>query len=215
MRQMGVDTNTEALHEALAERQAAPPAETVNDIVKRNRDLFLKLWGDETKAAQFVAGWKAYMDRNPQLWECEPYTLAGSMAQAASLQLTFGPLGHAYLVPFKKKDGPTRATFILGYRGMVELAYRSGQLKRIEANLVREGDHFEFRQGTRAFLDYSPAGPPEDRDWLAVYALAELKSGGKPFAVLYPEDVARRRDKSPSHKSKFSPWQTDPEQMWE
>src|SRR5215475_6654259 len=165
MRQMGVDTNTEALHEALAERQAAPPAETVNDIVKRNRDLFLKLWGDETKAAQFVAGWKAYMDRNPQLWECEPYTLAGSMAQAASLNLNFGPLGHVYLVPFKQKNGATWATFILGYRGMVELAYRSGAIKRIEANVVREGDAFLCRMGSRAVLDFTPSGPPNDRPW--------------------------------------------------
>src|SRR5205085_8852924 len=105
--------------------------------------------------------------------------------------------------------------FILGYRGMVELAYRSGQVQRVEANVVRDGDSFEWRQGSRAFLDFQASGPPEDRDWLAVYALARLKSGGTPFTVLFPEDVERRRKRSHAASSEFSPWNTDTEQMWE
>src|SRR5205807_1522745 len=180
------ETDTSQLRQELAERAAAPEAERVNDIVKRNRDAFIKLLGSEQAAAQFVAGWKTYMDRNPQLWECEPYSLAGGMAQAAQLGLSFGPLGHVYLVPFKQK-GNAVATFILGYRGMVELAYRSGNVKSVEANVVREGDHFEWRQGSRAFLDFAATEPPGDRDWVATYALAQLKNGGTPFAVLYPE----------------------------
>ena len=209
------ETSTEQLKQELAERAAAPEAERVNDIVKRNRDAFIKLLGSEQAAAQFVAGWKTYMDRNPQLWECEPYSLAGGMAQAAQLGLSFGPLGHVYLVPFKAKGGASAATFILGYRGMVELAYRSGNIKRVEANVVREGDAFNYRMGSRAFLDFVPAGPPDDRDWVAVYALAQLRNGGSPFAVLFPEDVERRRKRSRAASSEFSPWNTDTEQMWE
>jgi recombination protein RecT len=208
------ETDTSQLRQELAERAAAPEAERVNDIVKRNRDAFIKLLGSEQAAAQFVAGWKTYMDRNPQLWECEPYSLAGGMAQAAQLGLSFGPLGHVYLVPFKQK-GNAVATFILGYRGMVELAYRSGQIKRVEANVVREGDTFAYRMGSRAFIDFAPSGPPENRDWVAVYALAQTKVGGTPFAVLFPEDVERRRKRSRAASSEFSPWNTDTEQMWE
>jgi recombination protein RecT len=98
---------------------------------------------------------------------------------------------------------------------MVELAYRSGQVKRVEANVVRAGDNFDHRMGSRAFLDFTPSGPPDDRDWVAVYALAQLKSGGTPFAVLFPEDVERRRKRSRAADSQYSPWQTDTEQMWE
>jgi recombination protein RecT len=152
---------------------------------------------------------------NPAIYECDPYSVVGGMRQAAQLGLSFGPLGHVYLVPFKQKKGGSWATFILGYRGMVELAYRSGQVKRVEANVVREGDTFEFRMGSRAFLDFAPSGPPNDRDWTAVYALASLKSGGTPFTVLYPEDVERRRKRSRAADSQYSPWQTDTEQMWE
>src|SRR5262249_20215172 len=151
------DTSTEELRQELAERNAPAIAETINDIVKRNRRLIDSLFKSEDEGARFIAGFKAYMDKNPQLYECEPYTLAGGMAQAASLQLQFGPLGHVYLVPFKQKSGATVATFILGYKGMVELAYRSGQIKRIEASVVREGDAFDFRFGSRAFLDFAPA----------------------------------------------------------
>jgi recombination protein RecT len=118
-------------------------------------------------------------------------------------------LGHFYLVPFKGE-----AVFILGYRGMVELAYRSGKVRRISAMVAREGDHFEFRYGTRAVLDHTPNGPPAEREWLAVYAIAELTNGGKPFTVLYPEDVEKRRARSASANLPSSPWQTDTEAMW-
>ena len=114
-----------------------------------------------------------------------------------------GPLGHVYFVPFKHE-----ATFIVGYRGIVELAYRSGQLKDVAAVTVREGDAFEYRYGTRPFLDHTPAGPPEQRDAVAYYAVARLRSGGAPFKVLYPEEVEKVKAQSPGAKSDLSPWTT-------
>src|SRR6266487_2480885 len=100
---MTEQTDTTQLRQELAERQTAPEAVPANDLVKRNRDLFLKLWGSESEAARFVAGWKAYMDNHPELWACNPYSLVGGMAQAAQLQLHFGPQGYIYLLPFKVK----------------------------------------------------------------------------------------------------------------
>jgi recombination protein RecT len=165
-------------------------------------------------AEQFTTAFLTEFRKSPELQECDPYSVVGGMRQAAQMRLQFGPLGHVYLIPFKDK-GVYRAQFILGYRGMIELAYRSGHVKSIEANVVREGDEFKFRQGSRPFLDFTPAGPPADREWTHVYALARLMSGGAPFTVLYPDDVEARKKQSKSWRSEFSPWQKWPEQMWE
>jgi recombination protein RecT len=209
------ETDTTQLRQELVAQTDKPEVGQIRDIVKRNRDEFAKLLGSEALAEQFVTAAMTTFRLNPAIYECDPYSVVGGMRQAAQLGLSFGPLGHVYLVPFKQKGGGSWATFILGYRGMVELAYRSGQVKRVEANVVREGDEFVFRMGSRAVLDFVPSGPPNGRDWLAVYCLAELKSGGKPFTVLYPEDVERRRKRSRAADSQYSPWQTDTEQMWE
>src|SRR5438105_15571852 len=106
------ETSTEQLKQELAERAAAPEAERVNDIVKRNRDAFIKLLGSEQAAAQFVAGWKTYYDQSPQLWECDPYSVSGGMLKAAQVGLSFGALNHVALVPMKVK-GSAVATFII------------------------------------------------------------------------------------------------------
>jgi recombination protein RecT len=158
---------------------------------------------------QFKTAAMTYLRMQPKLYECNPYSVVGGLRLGAQLGLSLGPLGHFYLVPFKGE-----AVFILGYRGMVELAYRSGRLRRIEASVVRAGDAFDFRHGTRSFLDYKPSGDPAERDRECVYAVAELTNGGKPFTVLYPSDVEARMKRSASHKLPSSPWQTDPDAMW-
>jgi recombination protein RecT len=210
------ETDTTQLRQELVAQTDKPEVGQIRDIVKRNQDEFAKLLGSEALAEQFVTAAMTTFRLNPAIYECDPYSVVGGMRQAAQLGLSFGPLGHVYLVPFKQKSGGSWATFILGYRGMVELAYRSGSVKRIEANVVREGDEFSFRMGSRAFLDFAPDLHRDPAaEWECVYALAETKAGGKVFAVLSPEDVERRRKKSRGADSQFSPWQTDAEQMWE
>jgi recombination protein RecT len=212
---MTEETDTTQLRQELAEQREKPEARPLRDLIARNRDEFVKLLGSEQIAEQFVTAAMTEWRFNPGILECDPYSVVGGMRQAAQLGLSFGPLGHVYLVPYKQKGGPSWATFIIGYKGMVALAYGSGLVKRIEANVVRDGDGFAHRFGSRAFLDFTSTGPPNNREWKAVYALAELKTGGKVFSVLWPEDVERRRKRSKAAESKFSPWQTDPEQMWE
>src|SRR5712691_1944132 len=154
------DTDTAPLRAELEQRAAAPEVSQIRDIIKRNREEFVKLLGTEALAEQFITASMTTFRFNPAIYECDPYSVVGGMRQAAQLGLSFGPLGHVYLVPFKQKKGGSWATFSLGYRGMVELAYRSGNVKRIEANLVRDGDGFNFRLGSRAFLDFETSGPP-------------------------------------------------------
>jgi recombination protein RecT len=206
---MTAKTDTEPLRQEL-ERQAQPNGQkNVLDLIDRNASELEKLLGPSLTVEAFKTAAMTYLRMQPKLYECNPYSVVGGLRLGAQLGLSLGPLGHFYLVPFKDE-----AVFILGYRGMVELAYRSNKVKRISAAVVREGDEFQFRYGTRAVLDHVPGGPPAEREWLAVYAVAELTNGGKPFTVLYPEDVEKRRARSASAKLPSSPWNTDTEAMW-
>jgi len=201
--------NTEPLRDELARVSATPEQKSVVDLIRLHRAVLERALGKQLTVEQFETAAMTYLQDNPKLWECDPMTVVGGLRLGAQLGLTLGPLGHFYLVPFK-----ARATFILGYKGMIELAFRSGRVRRVQAAVVRDGDAFAYRLGTRAFLDHSPTGDVGDRTWDAVYAVAELTNGGKVFEVLWPHDVEARRKRSPSHTHVASPWNTDTEAMW-
>jgi recombination protein RecT len=97
--------------------------------------------------------------------------------------------------------------FIVGYRGYVELAYRTGLVKDVSASLVHEGDTFDYREGTRPFLDHVPMGPSDEREVVAAYAVARLKSGGVPFRVIYEADWLKAKKASAAGDK--GPWGSD------
>jgi len=179
------------------------------ELIQRNELELKSLLEPVMMVEQFKTAAMTYLRLNEKLIDCNPYSIVGGLRLGAQLGLSLGPLGHFYLAPHAGE-----AVFILGYRGMVELAYRSGKVRRVSATVVREGDEFAFRYGTRAVLDHVPGGAPAERQWQAVYAVAELTNGGKPFEVLYPEDVEARRKRSALGKQNKGPWADDTEAMW-
>lgn len=131
---------------------------------------------------------------NPDLMQCTPGSFLGSVLSAAQLGLEVNtPLGHAYLVPYKRE-----CTLIVGYRGMMDLARRSGQVSSIYAHLVREGDDFEVRLGLEQTIKHVPSDDPkrDERRVTHVYAVAKLKDGEPVFVVLTHGQVERYRARS-------------------
>jgi recombination protein RecT len=191
--------------------QVAQPSDKrdIVDLIRRNKPELEKLLGPSLTVEAFETATMTYLRMNPKLVDCNPYSIVGGLRLGAQLGLSLGPLGHFYLVPFKGE-----AVFILGYKGMVELAYGSGLVKDVRAEVVRAGDSFTFTYGTTPQLHHTPSGPPGEREWTHVYAVARLKTGGSPFVVLYPEDVEKRKASSPAAKSPYSVWQTHPEDAW-
>jgi recombination protein RecT len=190
-------TELETALEARADREQAP---TVVDLLERMKPQLERMSVDGERLTRIVL---TELRRTPKLYECSPQSLIGAMMLAGQLGLEPGPLGHVYFVPFKGE-----ITFVLGYRGIIDLGYRSGLLKSICAVTVREGDEFYYRQGTRPVLDHVPAGSPEGRNPVAYYSVGALKTGGSPFVVLYPEDVESTKAKSPGSSHPLSPWNT-------
>jgi recombination protein RecT len=139
--------------------------------------------------------------QSPKLQRCRPESLLGALMTAAQLGLEPGPLGEAYLVPFKDQ-----VTFIPGYRGLIKLAWNSGQLKNISARVVHEADEFSYAYGLHPDLTHKPARG--DRGGVTdVYACATLLDGGAEFEVLSVADVEAIRARS--RTAKDGPWVTD------
>lgn len=185
---------------------AAQPTEarTVYDLLQRQRPEIEKALPAHLDGERFLRLVLTEIRRTPALLECSPESLLGAMMLAAQLGLEPGPLGHVYLVPFKRQ-----VEFIVGYKGMIDLAYRSGKVKDVAAKIVYAGDYFKFREGTRPFLDHEQEGPPGDRDEVACYAVARLASGGAPFVVTYPEDWEAARKRSAAGAKGVGPWRDD------
>ena len=150
---------------------------------------------------------------NPQLGSCTPASFLGAMMSAAQLGLEPNtPLGQAYILPYKNK-GILEAQFQLGYKGLIDLAYRSGEVELVQAHIVYENDTFECEFGLDAKLKHVPA--ENDRgNAVKVYAMFKTKSGGYGYDVMSIDDVRKHAQKySKSFGSNFSPWATNFEEM--
>lgn len=155
----------------------------------------------------------------PKLAECTPVSFFGAVIQCAQLGLEPGnALGHAYILPYDRnvKDGNgwtkvKEAQLIIGYRGMIDLARRSGQIVSIDARAVYEGDKFDCRLGLDAHIDHVPDWNNPNRANAAkltfVYAVAKLKDGGIQFDVMSRSEVEGIRARSKA-KDK-GPWVDD------
>lgn len=153
--------------------------------------------------------------KTPKLKQCTIESLFGSVIQCAQLGLEPGSaLGHAYLLPYDKsvnkgtRDKPvwtkiTECQLIIGYRGMIDLSRRSGQIISINAQMVYENDKFAFEYGLNERLVHAPnlsnRGKP-----IAAYAVAKLQGGGYQFEVMPISEINKIRDASKAAKN--GPW---------
>lgn len=94
----------------------------------------------------------------------------------------------------------------LGYKGMIDLAYRTGQVQMIQAQIVREYDYFEYQYGLDPKLIHRPGGNGDRGDITFTYGLFRLTNGGFGFEVSNKADMDAFAAKySKSFGSKYSP----------
>ena len=154
------------------------------------------------------------INNTPALAECTPMSFIAAMMNAAQLGLEPNtPLGQAYMIPYKNK-GVLECQFQLGYKGMIDLAYRTGQVQMIQAQIVREYDYFEYQYGLDPKLIHRPGGDGDRGDITFIYGLFRLTNGGFGFEVSNKADMDAFAAKySKSFGSKYSPWTENYEDM--
>ncbi len=158
--------------------------------------------------------------RVPKLAQCTQESVTQCLLQCSQFGLE--PDGRrAHLIPFEdKRNNRTICTLILDYKGLVELAMRSGLVSYLHADVVREGDLFsyslgEIREHVPWFLRRDREKPDQAGQDIAVYAFARMRDGASAVAVMSIDEVYAIRDGSQGYKAwkagyvKSSTWDPD------
>ncbi|WP_333826891.1 recombinase RecT [Pararhodobacter sp.] len=144
----------------------------------------------------------------PKLQQCEPMSFLGALMQCAALGLEPNTvLGHAYMIPFERSKKIKNAKgvdewvkipevqVVIGYKGLIDLARRSGHITSLSANIHYSDDElWEYEEGTEARLRHRPGMMAGDK--LHAYAIAKFKDGGHAYVVLPWSKVMKIRDES-------------------
>jgi recombination protein RecT len=146
-------------------------------------------------------------NRTPDLLKCTQASIMETINRAAELGLDLsGTLGEAYPVPFNTKasDGNYRmqCQLIIGYRGMEKLAWQTGEIASIDAEVVYEADKFIFRKGTEVRVEWEPSLSGGRGRAVGAYCCVSLKNGGRLARFMPTDDIERIRQNS---RSKDSP----------
>lgn len=183
---------------------------TAKDMMDKLRDVV----PSHMKPESFIRVVINQLNLNPKLGLCTPASFVGSILQLAAIGLE--PDGYrAHLIPYGNV-----CKYQLDYKGIVELVMRSGQVSHVSADVVRDGDVFQWSKGR--LVDHVPWVARRDKDKPAnpgpvflVYALACFKDGSERAELMSEEDVIAVRDGSEGWKAfkngfiKEIPWNPD------
>jgi len=193
--------------------QAAGTRPTIQQYIKQMQSGIKAALPSVMAPERFTRMTLSALSANPRLAETTPQSFLGAMMTAAQLGLEPNtPMGQAYLIPYwNKKTQCSECQFQLGYKGLIDLARRSGEVSTIMAQVVYENDDFSYSYGLEPTLKHVPAlsdrGAPK-----YVYGMFRTKDGGYGYEVMSMDDVrahARKYSKSFSN----GPWQTNFEEM--
>ena len=190
--------------EASRKTAAEAGSATVKKFFEANRGTLEALLPKHFDSERMLKLALGALRTTPKLAGASLSSLLGSVVTCAQLGLEPNtPLGHAYLLPFdkrEKRDGQwvtteTQVQVIIGYKGMLDLARRSGQIVSIAAHEVCEGDDFRFAYGLEEELVHRPAMKNRGAV-IGFYAVAKLQGGGYSFEFMSVDEVNHIRDKA-------------------
>lgn len=198
------------------------PRQVVEQRIQAQLPTFQAVLPKDFDKQRFLNLVQVAVKANPELMEC-----MGTQAGAASIIVaaihcaTIGlepntPLQEAWLLPRRIK-GQTEAQLSIGYKGLLKLARRSGEIAEVYAEVVRERDEFHYQLGLHRDLVHVPA-PTERGDLQFAYAVVRFKDGSFDFRVLDRAEVQKHRAQSDSWSNErarpYSPWTRWTEAMW-
>ena len=179
-------------------------------------EMLKQRWaGDKHQKDAFIGALVNMVKTSPQIAKCDPTSILVAAANCAQLGLLpISGLDHAYFVPYGDK-----VQLIIGYKGFVELARRTGNVKAVNVDLIYENDAFEYENGLNPLLVHVPywlrKPPQEERgEMIGAYVVIEFDSGARQCFVASAAELEKRRNFSPASKSSYSPWKKWPDEMY-
>ena len=190
------------MNEQLQNRQPQRMSFSAYANSKTGQALISNAIRDPRKRDAFVTAIVSAVATNPGLQECTAPSIISAALQGVSMGLAPSQqLGQFYMVPFKnKKAGTTEATFVLGYKGLVQLAYRSGQYIDLDARPVVDGEYkgLDRFTGRPLFEWIEDDALREQLPVVGYMAYFELTNGAR--KVLYWS-----KEKMLAHADRYSP----------
>jgi recombination protein RecT len=165
-------------------------------------NIFKGIVGDE-KAESYIYSVIVAVSASPQLQQCTPQSIMRSAARAASLGLSCDPsLKQAHLVPYKDE-----ATLIPGWRGVRDMAYRTGKVAVINVDFLGEGQRWVQDQLTgKAHIE----GLPESNKAIGYFAYLRTLSGREHSVYMTVDEINEHKKKySAGYNRQQSAWNTD------
>lgn len=203
-----------------------PQAVTLGSQIRDMEKQFRMAAPRGVEAAQLVRDSLTCLRTIRSLDKCDPQSVLGSLMTCAQLGLRPGVLGHAWPLPFwdsrfewvdpetqRVRKGGYRAQFVIGYQGLVELAYRSRMVRSVFARTAMENDLFDIDLGVADTLVHKPLLTGDRGGPAHYYAVVKLDGGGSTFFWMnYPDMLAYRDRYAPRNKAQqvTGPWASDP-----
>lgn len=193
----------------VAQKQPSPE-QTLNALLKRMGPEIQRALPKHMDADRIARIALTAARTTPKLLECDQVSFLAAIMQSAQLGVEPNTgLGQAYLIPYGKQ-----VQFQLSYKGLIDLATRSGQYKAIYAHEVYENDEFRFSYGLDKDLIHIPSQEPNGEP-IGYYAVYHLKNGGYDFVYWTRERVDQHAKKFSQavQKGWTSPWKTNYDAM--
>lgn len=200
----------------VAKRADTNPAKQLQALLASRKDAIAAVLPKHLDADRLLKIALVAVSKNELLMKCSQTSILQSVMTAAQLGLDCGgALGSAYLVPFydNKKNG-YECQLVIGFRGLIDLARRSGQIVSIEARIVYENDTFELDYSLEgAKLTHKPCLDGEPGEMRLVYAVGTLKDGGHQFEIMTRAQIEKIRMISQTGKKNTGPWRDHYDEM--
>lgn len=201
-----------SLVQSKANTKMGMTAYLTQDAVK---DQINKVIGGKN-GTRFITAIISAVNNNEQLQQCTNQSILSAALLGESLNLSPSPmLGYYYLVPFNDRNKGKVAQFQIGYKGLIQLAIRSGQYKKINVMAIKEGEleYFDpLNEDIKVNLMVSDWNAREKAKTIGYYATFELTNGFKKSIYWSKEQMeAHAEQYSMGYKAKkgYTFWEKD------
>lgn len=199
--------------------QLAQPADALKNYLKAPTIVAeLAKMLPEAHARRLIQQALSLAIQDDKLLGCTQRSILAGIVKAAELNLELsGPLGQCYLIPRKNwKTKVMEATFQVGYKGLLVLAFRSNMVNDFPIHAVYAKDIFDYQYGLHKTLIHKPCRDADRGEAIAYYACVSFRQGGSDFEVMTKPQVEAHRLKyspPPADRQDRSAWATNFDEM--
>lgn len=206
---MSSDTQKNAM--AILKDKGAPISmrlKSVREVMEANKEQMFQALPAHVTADRLIRVSLNCIRATPKLLDCTPASLFGAITESATLGLECnGVLGHAYLIPYGKE-----CVLVPGYKGLIDLVRRSGNVSTLSMEVVHQGDNFSYQLGDQPMIHHIPNDDDPERDDKPIthaYAVVVLRDGGIQRKVWTTAKIDKHKERySKAWKKADSPWRT-------